>query len=131
VRAHLAIAAAIAAALVGCAQFGTTQPKDEAARVAQAIYNNDLSGATANFDDTLKDQATRAQVATISDKMHSLGDFQGLTEVKHDDDARRYWYDAKFSNGDMAVEMRLHADGKIAAYRIIPQAAPQATAASH
>jgi hypothetical protein len=130
-RAQLAIAAAMAAALVGCAQFGTMQPKDEATKVAQAIYNNDLSSATANFDDTLKDQATRAQVATISDKMHALGDFQGLTEVKHDDDARRYWYDAKFSNGDMTVEMRLHADGKIAAYRIVPQAAPQATAAAH
>ena len=130
-RTRLAIAAALAAVLAGCAQFGSMQPKDEATKVTQALYNNDLSAATANFDDSLKDQATRAQVATISDKMHSLGDFQSLTEIKHDDDTRRYWYDAKFSNGDMAIEMRLHADGKIAAYRIVPQAAPQATAASH
>lgn len=128
-RAHFAIAAALALALVGCAQFGGgSNPKDEATKVAQALYNNDLAGVTANFDDTLRDQATRAQVATISDKMHALGDFQGLTATKQDDDTRRFWYDAKFANGDMTIEMRLHSDGKIAAYRIVPQ--PAATAAS-
>ena len=101
---------------------------DEATKVAHALYNDDLSGVTANFDSTLKEQVTRTQVAAISDKMHALGDFQGLTEIKRDNDTRRYWYDAKFSNGDMTVQMRLHADGTIAAYRLLT---PTATAAPH
>lgn len=120
VRSKLLIACALAAVLAACAHSGSN-PQATATAVAQAIYNNDLAGTTKDFDDTLKSQATRTQVALISDKMHALGDFQGLTETKRDDDTRRYWYDAKFSKGDMTVEMKLHADGTIAAYRIIPR----------
>lgn len=120
VHSRLIIACLLAAGLFACGQHGKS-PQDEATAVTQGLYNNDFAAATANFDDTLKTQATRTQVAVISDKMHTLGDFQGLTETKHDDDTRRYWYDAKFSKGDMTVEMRLHADGSIAAYRIVPK----------
>jgi len=114
-------ACAIAVALVACSQQHS-DPQSIASNVAKAIYNNDYSGATANFDDALKSQATRTQVAMISDKMHSLGDYQGLTQTKSDDDTRRYWFDAKFSKGDMLVELRLHANGQIAAYRLVPKA---------
>jgi len=120
VRSRLIIACVLAAGLVACSQHAKT-PQDTATAVAQALYNNDYAAATQNFDDTLKSQANRTQIAVISDKMHTLGDFQGLTETKHDDDTRRYWYDGKFSKGDMSIEMRLHADGTIAAYRIIPK----------
>jgi len=126
-RAYLAIAA-LAAVLAGCGLLAGPNATDEATKVAQALYNDDLSSVTANFDSTLKDQATRTQVAAISDKMHALGEFQGLTEIKRDNDTRRYWYDAKFSNGDMTIQMRLHADGTIAAYRLLTAAA---TAAPH
>jgi hypothetical protein len=119
---RLIIACVLAAGLVACAQSQhNSSPQDSATAIAQALYNNDYNGAIANFDDTLKSQATRTQVALISDKMHSLGDFQGLSATKSDDDTRRYWYDAKFSKGDMTVELRLHANGQVAAYRIIPK----------
>jgi hypothetical protein len=120
VHSRLIIVCVLAAGLFACGVHGKS-PQDEATAVAQALYNNDFAGATQSFDDTLKTQATRTQVAVISDKMHALGDLQGLTETKHDDDTRRYWYDAKFSKGDMTVEMRLHADSTIAAYRIVPK----------
>jgi len=118
-RSRLLVACLLAVGLAACSTAHGSAPQDMATGVAQGIYNNDLGAATANFDDTLKGQATRTEIAVISDKMHALGSFQGLTETKHDDDSRRYWYDAKFSNGDMTVEMRLHANGQIAAYRII------------
>lgn len=110
----------LAVGLVACSQLHANDPTAVATSAAQALYNNDYSGATANFDDALKGQATRTQVAVISDKMHTLGDFQGLTLTKSDEDTRRYWFDAKFSKGTMTVEMKLHANGQIAAYRIVP-----------
>ncbi|HME81257.1 MAG TPA: hypothetical protein VKF82_04185 [Candidatus Eremiobacteraceae bacterium] len=119
---RLIIACVLAAGLVACSQSQhNSSPQDTATAIAQALYNNDYNGVIANFDDTLKGQATRTQVAMISDKMHSLGDFQGLSATKSDDDTRRYVYDAKFSKGDMTVELRLHANGQVAAYRIIPK----------
>jgi major membrane immunogen (membrane-anchored lipoprotein) len=117
---RLIIACVLAVGLVACSQSHANDPTALATSAAQALYNNDYSGATANFDDALKGQATRTQVAVISDKMHSLGDFQGLTLSKSDEDTRRYWFDAKFSKGAMTVEMKLHANGQIAAYRIVP-----------
>jgi hypothetical protein len=115
----LIMACVLAVGLAACAV--AKNPQDTATTVAKALYNNDYSGAVANFDDSLKSQATRTQVAMISDKMHALGDLQGLTETRSDADTRRFWYDAKFTNGDMTVEMRLHADGSVAAYRVLPQ----------
>jgi hypothetical protein len=119
-RNRLIVACALAAVLAGCAQHGS-DPQSVANNVAQALYNNDYNGAVSNFDDTLKTQATRTQVAMVSDKMHALGDYQGLTLTKSDEDTRRYWFDAKFSKGDMIVELRLHANGQVAAYRLIPK----------
>jgi len=116
---NMIVACLLALGLAACAQ--AKNPQDTATTVAKALYNNDYSGAVANFDDSLKSQATRTQVAMISDKMHALGDLQSLSQTRSDPDTRRYWYDAKFSNGDMTVEMRLHADGSIAAYRVLPQ----------
>lgn len=119
---RLIVACALAALLAGCAQMGHSgDPQSVANNVAQALYNNDYNGAIANFDDSLKTQATRTQVAMVSDKMHALGDYQGLTLTKSDEDTRRYWFDAKFSKGDMIVELRLHANGQVAAYRLIPK----------
>ena len=117
----LIVACLLAASMVACGIQGKN-PQNTATTVAQALYGNDYSGATQNFDDALKAQATRTQVAMISDQMHALGDLQGLTQTKSDEDTRRYWFDAKFSKGEMTVEMRLHADGSIAAYRLLPQA---------
>lgn len=120
---RLIIACVLAAGLVACSQAQRAAgPQDTATAVAQALYNNDYNGVVTNFDDTLKGQVTRTQVALISDKMHSLGDFQGLSLAKTDEDTRRYWFDAKLSKGAMTVEMRLHANGQIAAYRIVPKA---------
>ncbi|HZV79326.1 MAG TPA: hypothetical protein VFF60_06875 [Candidatus Binatus sp.] len=118
---YIIAACLLAVALTACGQSRGGDPQAVAGRVAQALYNNDYNGATADFDDALKAQATRTQVAMISDKMHTLGDYQGVTSTKSDDDTRRYWFDAKFSKGDMIVELRLHANGQIAAYRLVPK----------
>jgi hypothetical protein len=118
---YIIAACFLAVALTACGQSHSGDPQAVANNIAQALYNNDFNGVTANFDDALKAQATRTQVAMISDKMHTLGDFQGVTATKSDDDTRRYWFDAKFSKGDMMVELRLHANGQVAAYRLIPK----------
>jgi hypothetical protein len=108
---------ACAFALSGC---GHAAPKDLAAQTTQAVYNVDLAGTQANFDDDLKKQVTREQVGALSDKMHALGDYKGLKPTASDPDKGRYDFEADFDHGVMVVEMRLDPTGKIGAYRIAP-----------
>jgi protein involved in sex pheromone biosynthesis len=108
-------------ALSGCANDSNSSNEAKLAnQVTRAIYNNDISGVTSNFDSTLAAQVTRASVGALSDKMHALGNYQGLTEAAMDIPSHRYTFDAKFDKGDMTVGMRLDASGKIAAYRVVP-----------
>src|SRR5579872_338700 len=116
-----AIAAAAMVAMYGCGNgSGGSSETKVADQVTRAIYDNDANGVTQNFTSDLASQVTRASVGTLSDKMHALGAYQGLTETATDIPARRYTFDAKFDKGDMTVGMRLDVDGKIAAYRIVP-----------
>lgn len=89
-------------------------------QVTRAVYNNDMAGVTSNFNGNLASQVTRASVGTLSDKMHALGNYQSLTETATDIPSRRYSFDAKFDKGDMTIGLRLDANGKIAAYRVVP-----------
>ncbi len=99
--------------------------------VTQAVYADDESGVVKNFDADLQRQVKRADVGVISDKMHALGEYQGLTPTTADPGTRRYAYQANFSNGTMLVEMRLDPDGKIAAYRVVPNSQLNHPRANH
>jgi hypothetical protein len=109
-------------ALWGCggsSPSGNVETKT-ADQVTKAIYDNDFASVTQNFSSDLASQVTRASVGTLSDKMHALGNYQGLTETQTDIPSRRYMFDAKFDRGTMTIGMKLDADGKVVAYRVIP-----------
>ena len=95
--------------------------QQEADRITRAVYNNDVDSATQNFDDSIKPQVTRTEVGIMSDQMHKLGDYKGLTYVSDDPSRNRYTYRGEFTNGSMNVLIRFDQDGKVAAYRVFPQ----------
>ncbi len=84
----------------------------------KAVYNDDVNALTQHFDDALKAQVTRATVGKLSDQMHKLGDYRGLSYVSSDPKKNEYTYRAAFTNGSMNVVVRLDPDGKLAAYRV-------------
>ena len=97
---------------------GGGQAQSIADSATKAAYNDDSNALTQNFDDTLKTQVTRAQVGTLSDQMHELGDYKGLTFVSSDPSKNEYTYRADFTNGNANVVIRLDADGKASAYHV-------------
>lgn len=108
-------------ALWGCGSSGSGNTETKLAdQVTKAIYDNDVASVTQNFSSALGSQVTRASVGTLSDKMHALGSYQGVTETQTDIPNRRYMFDAKFDHGDMTIGMRLDPDGKVIAYRVVP-----------
>lgn len=113
-------AAALAVLLTACAGGAASSEQKMADSVTRAVYDDNYAGVTANFDDALKPEVTRTQVAQLSDVMHKLGDYQGVTMTSNDTVNKRFDFEAKFSKGTMTVKMRLDPDGKIAAYRVVP-----------
>lgn len=109
---------AAAAALAACGGGGSGQAQRLADGATRAVYNDDINGVTQNFDATLKSQVTRSEVGILSDQMHKLGDYKGLTYVSDDPAKNEYTYRAGFTNGSMPVVLKLDADGKLAAYRV-------------
>ena len=89
------------------------------------MYANDYNAVTADMNSALVASVTRGEVGDLSDRMHKLGDYGGLTQATADDSAKKYTYIAKFTKGAMIVELRLDSDGKVAAYRVVPQQIPQ------
>lgn len=119
----LVLTASLALGLAACSGAGGGSDQQKLAEnVTRAVYNNDMETVTANFSTSLTPQVTRASLGVLSDEMHTMGNFQGLTETDTDSPARRYTFDAKFDKGDMTVQMRLDGDGKVVAYRVIPGA---------
>ena len=117
-------AAALAVALSGCGS--SNNPQRLADQTTRALYDGNVDAATANFDDGIKTQVTRAQVGAISDAMHMLGTYKGLQPAQSGDpQTGRYDYNASFERGTMLVMVRLDPDGKIAAYRVSPNEQPQ------
>ena len=98
---------------------GGGQAQGSADSTTKAVYNDDIDGVTQNFDDSLKSQVTRSEVGILSDQMHRLGDYKGLTFVSNDPAKNEYTYRADFAKGSMNVVLRLDPDGKIAAYRVL------------
>ena len=119
VRTARAIAClALSATLASCGNSPASQAQSQADTVTKAVYENNPASVQQNFDDALKRQVTRAQVGLLSDKLHKLGDYKGLTYVSNDGLKNEYTYRANFANGAAPVVLRFDADGKIAAYRI-------------
>ena len=109
---------AVLAALAACAG---SDPQSAANGVTRAVIDDDLAAVTPYFDDTLRPQVSRAGVGVLSDKMHALGDYKGLTFVSSDPSKSEYTYRADFDHGMMNVVVRVDTDGKLSAYRVFPQ----------
>lgn len=107
-------------ALAGCSNpAGAAQSTTDS--VTKSVFSNDVAGVDSNFDTALQAQVNRAQVGILSDKMHALGDYKGLTFVSSDPTKNEYTYRADFDHGMMNVVVRLDTDGKLSAYRVFPQ----------
>lgn len=108
---------ALACALTAC---GGGDPQSSANAVTRAVYNDNPAAVTAHLDDALRSQVSRASVGLISDKMHALGSYNGLTLLGADTASHEYTYRANFSKGTLNVVIRLDTDGLLSAYRVFP-----------
>ncbi len=114
-----AAGASFALALAACGGGAAGSAQATADRTTKAVYDNDVDAVTQNFDDALRAQVTRSEVGLMSDQMHALGDYNGLTFVSSDPAKNEYTYRANFSKGSRSVILRLDTDGKTAAYRFL------------
>jgi hypothetical protein len=95
-------------------------PQSTANGVTRAVYDNDVSAVQPYFDDALRPQVSRAGVGVLSDRMHTMGSYDGLTLLASDMAKHEYSYRANFSKGKMNVIVRIDPDGRLAAYRVFP-----------
>jgi hypothetical protein len=116
---YLAVVALLS--LVACgAKTDQGSVQSTADTVTKAVYNNDVDGVTTHFDDRLRTDVSRGEVGTLSDKMHSFGDYKGLTYLSGDPAKNEFTYRADFDKGSMNVVVRADDDGRLAAYRVFP-----------
>jgi hypothetical protein len=115
---RLAAALALISALSACSVAHT--PERLADQATRAVYEDNHDAAVANFEEHLKLAVTRAQVGAISDEMHSLGRYRGLSVLRVNKDAGRFNYAAAFDRGTMIVMVLVDPAGHIAAYRVRP-----------
>ena len=106
--------------LTAVAACGRSDPQASANGVTRAVFDNNLAAVAPYFDDALRPQVTRASVGVLSDKMHALGAYNGLTLVATDGTRHEYSYRANFSKGTLNVVVRVDPDGRLAAYRVFP-----------
>lgn len=117
---YLAVAALVAlAACNSQASPGAVQSTTDS--VTKSVYNDDVDGVNSNFDSQLQSQVSRGDLGTLSDKMHALGTYKGLTYLSNDATKSEFTYRADFDKGSMNVVVRVDNDGKLAAYRVFPQ----------
>lgn len=121
-RAHKSLVGLLLVAALAACGGAAGKAQSTADGTTKAAYANDIDTMTANFDSALKATVTRGQVGTLSDKMHALGDYQGLTLMATDFSKNEYTFLATFSKGKMNVVERLDPNGQIAAYRVFPNA---------
>jgi hypothetical protein len=114
-----ACALSLSLVFAGCASSGAGSAQSSADSTTKSVYNDDVAGVTQNFDDGLKAQVTRSEVGIMSDQMHQLGDYKGLTFVNSDPNKNEYTYRADFTKGSGNVVVRLDSDGRFAAYRFL------------
>lgn len=103
-----------------CACSGSANgPQQVADHTTTAIYNDDYAAVTARFDPALKSSVTREQVGMLSDRLHRLGRYQGLSLMDDDVALNEYTYKAAFTNGTAKVVERLDGNGSLAAFRLL------------
>ena len=117
--AYVAVALAIAA--YGCAHHD--DPLALASDTTRGVYDTDYAKTTEHFDAALKLQVTPASLNTLAARMHALGAYRGLTPASSEADKQRYSFEAAFDKGKMVVELRLDPNGRIGAYRVVPEVA--------
>lgn len=114
--------AALAGGVLLLTACGGSSPQGTADATTKAIYNDDVTAMQSRFDDDLRKQVTLDQVAVISNKLHALGAYSGLSQTSVDAAAGRYDYNARFAQTTIPVHIRLDASGKLAAFRLdIPE----------
>lgn len=118
-RRSLIGAAALAVALCACAS-PSAKATSAADTITKSVLANDANGVRNAMDAQQQADVTRASVGTLSDVMHKLGDYRGLTLTKSDTGKNVFTFRADFSKGAMVVEVRMDPDGKVAAYRATP-----------
>lgn len=105
---------------MGLAACAAHDPQAAANGVTRGIYDDSPAAVMPYFDDALRPQISRAGIGMISDKMHALGAYNGLTLLGSDGAKHEYSYRAAFSKGTMTVVVRVDGDGRLAAYRVFP-----------
>jgi len=122
VRLERAASALLAAGLLSaCGSNPAGAAQSTADSVTKAVYANDAAAVSANFDDALKGKITLGEVGTLSDQMHKLGNYKGLTLLSQDATKNEFTFRAAFDKGSMNVAERLDPNGQVSAYRIFPQ----------
>jgi hypothetical protein len=112
-----ALALLLLASVSACAG---NDPQSTTNGVTRAVYDNNVAAVAPYFDDALRAQISRASVGVISDKMHAMGSYNGLTLLGSDTAKREYSYRANFSKGAVNIVVRIDPDGRLAAYRVFP-----------
>lgn len=115
---RLATALVLVSVLSACGVAPT--PERLADQATRALYEDNHDAAIANFEEHLKMHVTREQVGAISDEMHALGRYKGLSVLHANKNAGRFHYAAKFDRGTMIVMVTVDPAGRIAAYRVRP-----------
>jgi hypothetical protein len=116
-RSSLPGALLLLAIATGCSN--ASDPSAIAQKITQAVYANDFDSTTADFDDSLKAEVTRAEVGAISDKLHDLGSITQFSQRSGNADTGRYDYDVTLDHGSVVVQLRLDPSGKVGAYRVV------------
>lgn len=114
---RIAALAVLPCVLAACAG---SDPQTTANNVTRAIYSDNSAAVLPYFDDALRPQVSRASIGVVSDKMHALGTYNGLSLVGSDAQKHEYSFRANFSKGTMNLVVRLDGDGRLAAYRVFP-----------
>jgi len=106
------------AACAGSPQGGAQVVAD---RVTRAVYADRYGDVVAAFDGATAPSVTRASVGALSDLLHRLGDYRGLSLLAEDPAKSEFTFRAAFSHGSVNLAIRLDPDGTLAAYHVFPQ----------
>jgi hypothetical protein len=100
-----------------------TAPRTLVDRVTRAVYAGDYAATRGLFDDALRPQVTPQSVADVGGRMRRYGEYRGVTMISEISPRRRYDFEAAFTGGSMLIQVRFDPNGRLAAYRAIPNGA--------
>ena len=119
VKAPALLAALIlGASLIGCSGNSGGAADHAADTLTKSVYANDYHGTLTQLDSATQKQVTRASVGAMSDMMHRLGTYNGLTLMSADPAKNEFTYKANFEHGSLNVALRLDTHHGVAAYHV-------------